>query len=227
MKLLSREIPVIPQKTAMLFIDVQTYNALPDGGGYRSRGLTPAEIEAKYDYFFENLNKVALPNMQRLQEACRRKGIEVLYTVIESLTTDGRDRSLDYKISGFNVPKDSPDARVMDAIKPVGDEIVFSKTSSSVFISTNIHYVLRNLGIDFLIVGGLLTDQCISSAVRDACDLGYLVTLITDACTTYSRQRHITSLEHINGYCRQRTTDELLAELQLIISVLLHEKTTA
>ena len=216
MKILSREIPVDPQKTALLFIDVQNYNALPDGGGYRSQGLTPAEAERKYDYFFECLNKVALPNMQRLQKACRRKGIEVLYTVIESLTVDGRDRSLDYKITGFNVPKDSPDARVMDAIKPVGDEIVFSKTSSSVFISTNIHYVLRNLGIDFLIVGGLLTDQCISSAVRDACDLGYLVTLITDACTTYTPQRHITSLEHIKGYCRQRTTDELLAELEQI-----------
>jgi ureidoacrylate peracid hydrolase len=214
MKKLSREIPVIPKKTALLFIDVQNYNALPEGGCYRSQGLAPVEAEEKYGYFFESLNRVALPNMQRLQMACRRKRIEVLYTVIESLTADGRDRSLDYKITGFNVPKDSPDARVMDAIKPVHDEMVFSKTSSSVFISTNIHYVLRNLGIDFLVVSGLLTDQCISSAVRDACDLGYLVTLITDACTTYTRQRHKTSLDHIKGYCRQRTTDELLAELR-------------
>lgn len=30
-----------------------------------------------------------------------------MYTVIESLTKDGRDRSLDYKITGFNVPRDS------------------------------------------------------------------------------------------------------------------------
>ena len=44
--------------------------------------------------------------------ACSRpaggRGIEVTYTVIESLTADGRDRSLDYKITGFNVPKGSP-----------------------------------------------------------------------------------------------------------------------
>jgi ureidoacrylate peracid hydrolase len=101
-------------------------------------------------------------------------------------------------------------------IKPIGDEIVFPKTSSSVFISTNIHYVLGNLGVDFLIISGLLTDQCISSAVRDACDLGYLVTLVTDACATHTRQRHETSLDHIKGYCRQRTTDEFLAELAQI-----------
>jgi ureidoacrylate peracid hydrolase len=94
------------------------------------------------------------------------------------------------------------------------DEIVFPKTSSSVFISTNIHYILGNLGIDFLIISGMLTDQCISSAVRDACDLGYLVTLITDACATFSQERHETSLSHIKGYCRQRITDEFLAELE-------------
>jgi ureidoacrylate peracid hydrolase len=213
MNQLSREIPIVPRKSALLFIDVQNYNARSDGGEYRDVGLLPAEAETKYEYFFKRLKKVALPNMQRLQTACRQKGIEVLYTVIESLTADGRDRSLDYKITGFNVSKDSSDARVLDVIKPIGDEIVFPKTSSSVFISTNIHYILGNLGVDFLIISGLLTDQCISSAVRDACDLGYLVTLVTDACATHTKQRHVTSIDHIKGYCRQLTTDEFLEEL--------------
>lgn len=211
---LSREIPVVPEHSALLYIDVQNYNARPDGGEYRDEGLTPEQAEDKYGYFFSRLKTVMIPNMQRLQAACRRMGIEVLYTTIESLTKDGRDRSLDYKITGFNVPKGSWDAQVLDAIKPHDDEMQFPKTSSSVFISTNIHYILGNLGVDFLIVSGLLTDQCISSAVRDACDLGYLVTLITDACGSYSRERHEISLGHIKGYCRRRTTAEFLAELK-------------
>ena len=37
---------------------------------------------------------------QQLLRTCRQAGIEVMYTVMESLTQDGRDRSLDYKISG-------------------------------------------------------------------------------------------------------------------------------
>jgi ureidoacrylate peracid hydrolase len=49
--------------------------------------------------------------------------------------------------------------------------------------------------------------------VRDACDLGYLVTLVTDACAAYSQARHDHALGAIKGYCRQRTTDQLLAEL--------------
>lgn len=35
-----------------------------------------------------------------------------MYTVIQSLTKDGRDRGLDYKISGFHVPPGSWDAQV-------------------------------------------------------------------------------------------------------------------
>ena len=85
-------------------------------------------------------------NMQKLQSAFRNAGIEVLYTTIESLTKDGRDRSLDYKITGFNVAKGSWDGKVIDAIAPGDDEIVFPKSSSSVFVSTHIDYVLRNLG---------------------------------------------------------------------------------
>jgi len=152
--------------------------------------------------------------MATLQAACRRARIEVLYTVIESMTADGRDRSLDYKITGFNVPKGSSDARVLAGIAPLPDEMVFPKTSSSVFISTNLDYVLRNLGTRYLIIAGCLTDQCVDSAVRDACDLGYLVTVPTDACVTLTRERHESSLRNNRGYCRQVSTRALVEEIE-------------
>ena len=208
---MSRDVPVERGQTALLFIDVQNFCAIRQGSEYKD--LSPAEFESRLGYYFAQLETRIVPNMQRLQAACRKAGIEVMYAVIESLTRDGRDRSLDYKITGFNVPRGSWDAKVIDAIAPGEDEIVIPKTSSSVFISTNIDYVLRNLGVRYLIVSGVVTDQCIESAVRDACDLGYLVTLATDACTTYSQERHDSTLRAIKGYCRQRTTDQLVAEI--------------
>jgi ureidoacrylate peracid hydrolase len=208
---LSREVALVPAQSALLFIDVQNFGAHRQGGEFH--GLSESEMDERFGYYFAQLETVALPNMRRLQAACRAAGIEVMYTVIESLTRDGRDRSLDYKITGFHVPKGSWDAKVLDAIAPGDDEIVLPKTSSSVFISTNIDYVLRNLGVRQLVIAGLVTDQCVESAVRDACDLGYLVTLVTDACATYSQERHDNTLRAIKGYCRQRTTDELVAEL--------------
>ena len=208
---LSREIEVEPPSTALLFVDMQNYNCTWEGGEYAQ--LDAAAEQERYGFFFRTLKDTALPNMRRLQRSCRRARIEVLYTVIESLTADGRDRSLDYKITGFNVPRGSGDARVIEELAPTDDEIVIPKTSSSVFISTNIDYVLRNLGVRFLIIAGGLTDQCIDSAVRDACDLGYLVTVPTDACLTLSQDRHDWALRNNRGYCRQRTTQQLLDEI--------------
>lgn len=208
---LSRDIPVKSKQAALLFIDVQNFCAHRKGGEFAD--LAEAEFQARYGWFFDTLSRQTLPNMQRLQTACRSKKIEVMYTTIESLTKDGRDRSLDYKITGFNVGKGSWDGKVVDALQPDDDEIVLPKSSSSVFISTSIDYILRNLGVRQLIISGLITDQCVESAVRDACDLGYLVTLVTDACATYSQERHDNSLKTIGGYCRQRTTDALIEEL--------------
>ncbi len=208
---ISREVEIDAAHAALLFIDVQNYNARPDGGEYA--GLSTEDREARYGWFFRTMAKTALPNMQAVQAACRKGRIEVLYTVIENLTQDGRDRSLDYKISGLHVPRGSWDAKVLEAIAPAADEIVLPKTSSSVFISTNIDYVLRNLGVRSLIIAGVLTDQCIDSAVRDACDLGYLVTVPVDACATLTQDRHDWSLRNNRGYCRQIATDTLVAEI--------------
>lgn len=207
----TRDIPLQVGQSALLFIDVQNFSVRRDGGEFKD--VSDLEIEEKYGYYFDRLANVAIPNMQRLQQGFREAGIEVMYTTIESLTKDGRDRSLDYKITGFLVPRGSRDGKVIDEIEPGDDEIVLPKSSSSVFVSTHIDYILRNLGVRQLVICGLITDQCVESAVRDACDLGYLVTLVPDACATYSRERHDNSLRTISGYCRQLDTQPLLAEV--------------
>jgi ureidoacrylate peracid hydrolase len=202
MNTLSREVPIDPTRAVLLIIDVQNYCFNEKAG--------------VSEYFRQSFRKTVLPNIQRLQSACRRAGIEVVYSVIENMTRDGRDRSLDYKISGIDVARGSWDAQIVDEIAPGDDEMVFRKTSSNVFISTNIDYVLRNLGVRSLMVAGVMADQCVESAVRDACDLGYLVTLVTDACTTKTAERHKQSLIGIRGYCRQRTTEELVSEIEAL-----------
>jgi ureidoacrylate peracid hydrolase len=204
----SREVPIDPAHAALLIVDVQNCCAHPDG--IASRKLDPQQ----HTYLFARLRETVLPNLQRLQSACRRAHVEIVYSAVENLTRDGRDRSLDYKISGIDVPRGSWEAQVLEEIASAEDEMIFRKTSSSVFVSTNIDYVLRNLGVRSLIVAAMMTDQCVESAVRDACDLGYLVTLVTDACLTDSAERDEQSLIGIRGYCCQRTTGELLAEIE-------------
>jgi nicotinamidase-related amidase len=199
-----RQREVEPGRTALLIIDLQK-------GEYNEKKV---RAEPEHAYFWDRLANVVIPNGQKLLAASRKARVEVLFTTVECYTLDGRDRSLDYKISGIFAAKGSWEAEVLDELKPLPNEISIPKMSSSVFMSTNIEYVLRNLGIEYLMVMGVVTDQCVESAVRDACDLGFLVTLIDDACATMTQERHDATLMAIKGYCRQRKTAEVLAELQ-------------
>ena len=199
-----RERPVEPDRTALLVIDLQKGEYNPD----------KIAAEPQHAYLFERIRDVVIPNGQKLLAACRAAGVEVIYTVVESLTLDGRDRSLDYKGSGIFLPKGAWGAEVLDELKPLANEIIIPKTSSSLFNSTNFEYVLRNLGVEYVMVMGIVTDQCVETAVRDGCDRGFLMTLVDDACATFSEQRHKEALVGFKGYCRVRTTEQVIEELR-------------
>ena len=203
----SRELPFEPGNSGMLVIDMQNLCAVRGQGDDRQN---PAPQD---DYYYSRLEQLVVPNIQKLISAFRRSGIEVMYTVIQSLTKDGRDRSLDHKLSGYNVPKNSPDGKVIDALAPADDEIVLPKTASGVFNSTNIEYILRNIGIERLAMVGVYTNQCVESAVRDAADRGFLVTLVEDACATRTPEAHEASIVNLGGYARVIKTADVLAQL--------------
>lgn len=197
---LRRDLPIEPVATALLLVDVQNLE-ISD------------RIRREHPAFVDDLETRVVPNIARLAAAARQAGIEVLYTVIESLTRDGRDRSLDHKLSGIFVPKGAWEAGVIAAVAPAPDDIVLPKTSSGVFNSTNIDYVLRNLGVRHLIVVGLLTDQCVDMAVRDAADRGYYPVCVADCCSSYTAARHDGALRAFGGYCRTVTLEAMLDEI--------------
>jgi nicotinamidase-related amidase len=198
---LSRDRAIDPARTALLVVDVQnaTFNAAQE------------QIRPE---FFAAARDTVIPNIERLIAACRRAGVEVIYTVMENFTRDGRDRSLDYKLSDFFIAKGSWEAQVIDAVRPGDDEIVLPKTSSSLFNSTNLDYLLRNIGIEDLVVTGFLTDQCIDHTVKDGADSGYYVTCLSDGCMANTHERHEAALACFRGYCRMVTTAEWLGLLE-------------
>jgi biuret amidohydrolase len=171
------------------------------------------EILERHPEFAAALHGRALPAMRRLVETARTRGVEIVYTVIEALTRDGRDRSLDHKLSNILVPNGSPLAAVIADVAPRGDEIVLPKTSSGVFNSTNLDYLLRNLGIENVVVAGFVTDQCVDMAIRDGADRGYYMVCATDACAAYADERHAAALRAFGGYCRLQTVDEVLGDI--------------
>ncbi len=194
---LTRDRPIVKGRAVLLIIDVQ------NGSWSAAEAIKRPEHQAA--------GTRAIANIRYLLDAFRRAELEVIYTVMENLTADGRDRSLDYKLSGINIAKGSWEAKVIDELAPARDEIVLPKTSSSVFNSTNLDYLLRNIGIEDVFVVGFLTDQCIDHAVKDGADRGYYMTCIHDACAAETEALHQAAISCFKGYCRLLSTAEALA----------------
>lgn len=201
-----RDLPFTANQTALLLVDMQRAWLDPE--------FDPHLQGPEAEYFLARTREQVIPNQQKLLAAMRESKQNVLHTIIESLTADGRDRSLDHKLSDMHLPKGSYAAGIIDALAATKNEVVLPKTSSGVFNSTNIDYVLRNLETRHLIIAGIVTDQCVDMAVRDAADRGYLVTLVEDACATYTSLRHQACLEAIKGYCWITDTQTVIARLQ-------------
>src|SRR5688572_15354584 len=91
--------------TAILVVDAQNAELEP-------------EVLEKHPEFATAVRERALPAMKRLVDGGRSRGVEIVYTVIEALTRDGRDRSLDHKLSNILVPRGSRLARVIDDVAP-------------------------------------------------------------------------------------------------------------
>ena len=205
--MLRRDAPYPKGATALLLIDMQRIWLEP--------GRNPGHPDWDADhYFHREVSGRAIPNQRRLLEAARAGGVEVLHTIIRSLTSDGRDRSLDHKMTPIHVAPNDPLALPVPPLAPGPDEILLPKTSSGVFNSTNIEYLLRNLGISHIVMAGIMTDQCVDMAVRDGADRGFVVTCVGDACAAATEERHVQALRAFGGYCWLADTDTVEARLR-------------
>jgi len=199
--------------TALLVIDVQYLDAAPGHGVFADAEVSGVSLQAQA-YYFDTLRQTVLPNIVRLQEVFRRHRLEVIHTRIMSLTPDGRDRSSGHKRLGLHAAPGSLEAEFLPEVAPVPGEIVISKTASGVFTSTNIEYVLRNLGIRALYVAGVYTNECVSTAVRDGSDLGFHMTLVQDACTTVTPELQAATVRTLRDrYARVMRTKAAVAEI--------------
>lgn len=178
---------------ALLVIDMQYLDAANGFGVFKDITSSGIPIEQQ-KYYFDTLEEYVIPNIQRLLKVFRDNQMEIIHTRIQSLTRNGRDRSNGHKRLCLLAPPGSREAEFLPQVAPVGDEIIINKTASGVFSSTNLNYVLKNLDIHELIVAGVYTNECVETTIRDACDLGYLVSMVEDACTTVTPELHRASI---------------------------------
>ena len=214
------EIVLEPLKTALFIIDMQKGCCLPNS--FRCKKLEELAPEA-FSYYMQRL-KVVVPNLRKLQAFFRDNGLEVVQCVVESLTQDGRDRLPPDKALEIHRPPNSEEAEVLDELKPLPDEIVFTKTTSGMFTPYNSTYhILRSMGIEHLVFGGCITEGCVESTVRAAFDLfGYTNVLVEDCCATFSGDDvHVAAIRAMgSAYAEISSTNSVISHLtqQLAVS---------
>ncbi len=200
------------QDTALLVVDLQYFDAHPDWG----EGLTARQkgVEHLFAPMFDEVRRI-LPEVARLLEVARSRNLEVIHVRVAERTADSRDVGRKQRVRGLFVARDSKEAEFLPEVAPVGDELVISKSSSGVFPWTNLDMLLRAMGIRHLVLTGISTGGCVESAVRDAADMGYLVTVIEDACADSSPGAHEAALDRIvGGRVRRSAAKTVLAELE-------------
>lgn len=106
-----------------------------------------------------------------------------------------------------------PGAPFKAEAEPLAGEAVIDKSTHSAFVDTDLEARLRGAGIDTFAIAGVITNNSIEATVRHACDLGFQVLLIQDACFTFARRDwngvlrsaeevHAMSLANLDGeYC--------------------------
>ncbi|MGM0477035.1 MAG: cysteine hydrolase family protein [Pseudomonadota bacterium] len=203
--------------TALLCIDIQYLDAAPGYGVFADAERSGVPLEAQ-EYYFNRLQNIVLPNIRRLQDAFRANDLEVIHTRIRSLTRDGRDRGPGHKRLGLHAAPDSKEAEILPEVAPLDDEIVVDKTASGVFNATNLNYVLRNMGINGLFIVGVYTNECVSTAIRDACDLGYFTTLVADGTATVTPELQQATVATLRDrYARVMTTGDAVTEIDQVL----------
>ena len=208
------EVRLKRKNSALLVVDMQYLDAHKDYGIFlnaRKKGVREA-----MNYYRDRLELI-VPNIARLQKAFRRKRMEVIQTKIASLTLDGRERSKGHRDKGIFAPKGSKDAEILKELRPMENEIVLPKTASGVFNSTAIDQILRNLGVENLVITGVVTNNCVENAVRDACDRGFAVILVEDGCAAVSEELHLAAIRAMRDhFAKIKTTAEVIKMLQAI-----------
>jgi nicotinamidase-related amidase len=92
-----------------------------------------------------------------------------------------------------------PGHDIIAALYPRGDEPVIDKPGKGAFYQTDLDLMLRNRGIETLLVGGVTTEVCVNTTVREANDRGYRCVVLADCCASYFPDFHAAGLAMIKA----------------------------
>lgn len=193
-------------RVALLTIDLQNDFLHPDGA-YGRAGQTAASI-------------AALPaRIAPLREAVRAAGgvhVSAQFTLVPG--PDGEPliaphlRELRPFLGRGDFEPGGWGHSIVDELAPA--DISVEKVAYSAFYQTRLEFVLAKLGVDRLIVGGIVTNGGVASTVRDAHLRDIPVTLLSDGCAAFGREVHEATLVSLGSLARATSCADAMGALR-------------
>ncbi|KXV57786.1 hypothetical protein AD948_13565 [Acetobacter senegalensis] len=189
-------IPDPNNRNALLTVDVQEAFRLMD-----AEGAVPS-------------NPDALENICRILDSYRQTGQQVIHVRHFSRNPESKFRP------------DKPGYRVMPEAQELQSEPVIVKRENSAFIGTELEAFLREHELTSLTIVGATINHCVETTARMAANLGFRVTLVSDATWTYgltepdgtvfpAKLAHAVSLANLRGeFADIRLTQDILTTLK-------------
>jgi ureidoacrylate peracid hydrolase len=176
-----------PPTTAVIVVDMQNDFAAP-GGMFDRAGIDITSVEA------------IVPNVAKVLDAARAAGVAVVYLKM-GFTPDLADAGyptsptwIKHLPLGVGDVVESPDGKpsrilvrdcwntdIVSELTPRSEDVVLYKSRYSGFYGTDLDQILRNRGVERLIVVGATTSVCVDSTVRDAMFRDYHCLVLADA----------------------------------------------
>ncbi|MEJ1170172.1 cysteine hydrolase family protein [Variovorax sp. CCNWLW235] len=92
-----------------------------------------------------------------------------------------------------------PGNQIIDALAPIEGEIVIDKPGKGAFYATGLHELLQARGITHLLFGGVTTEVCVQTSMREANDRGYDCLLLEDCTESYFPAFKIATLDMVRA----------------------------
>jgi nicotinamidase-related amidase len=160
-----------PTKTAMIVVDMQN-DFVASGAAME----TPAARQI-------------VPKLAEALRISRNAGIKIIYTA-HVHRRDGCDMGLFDDLHPPIANRDAlvdgtPGVDIYPELAPAVGEHVIKKHRYSGFFATDLDMILRERGVDTVIISGTTTENCCHATARDAMFRNYRVVFLSDATATY------------------------------------------
>ncbi|HOE65023.1 MAG TPA: isochorismatase family protein [Candidatus Hydrogenedentes bacterium] len=183
---------------------------------WKEMGFTAGDVNAASDFGWD----VARPNAIRVVEACRSIGLSMVFIHWGHLYPDGMDldpiirrtmleaHGTDYAKWGGRIGENGSRPPEAFAVRP--GEYVMAKTAQDAFISSNIEFLLHNLGVRNLVFIGGHTEACLGKTSTSAKRKGFITLCVEDATFNARESTRLKGI-HESQYDFVVKTDEFLA----------------